>query len=324
MKDDNVGLEFRTKIFDICNELFAKNQKITTRYILSLVPDVKSLATAQKYVKLWREEIDAKQKSMMDMLGFSEAFTKTFSEEIARHTAAAELHFKKVYESEKERSEELLSDLNEIESSYLRQQAVEAQLRESNEDLKRQLILANNTSTESINLLEEEVEMLKGEIDKSRNLNEELRINIATQKLIADSAITDSDKAKGKVTGLSESLEALTAENTELKSTVSVLETKLSSRIERFEELQSTLTEQRNDTGVMRQQLVELHNSNSAAAAINVELRTELASSQQSQKNLERLNAQMESSISSSMKRIEEYEITVLELKRSLEKNSDQ
>jgi uncharacterized coiled-coil protein SlyX len=123
---------------------------------------------------------------------------------------------------------------------------------------------------------------------------------------------------------LSESLEALTAENTELKSTVSVLETKLSSRIERFEELQSTLTEQRNDTGVMRQQLVELHNSNSAAAAINVELRTELASSQQSQKNLERLNAQMESSISSSMKRIEEYEITVLELKRSLEKNSHQ
>ncbi|SKA52437.1 hypothetical protein [Photobacterium toruni] len=68
--------------------------------------------------------------------------------------------------------------------------------------------------------------------------------------------------------------------------------------------------EQHSDTGVMRQQLVELHNSNSAAAALNVELRTELAASQQSKKNLERLNAKMESA--------------VLELKRSLGKNSHQ
>ena len=216
--------ELQERVNSICNDLYSKAEKISVRIVLSLLPEVRSTSTIHKYVKAWKDEVNANQQSLMDKMGFSERFSQAFTEEIGRFNTEAEKRHRDIAEQAKEQAREAIDDLERIEDRYHRQtatleqaQKTIKQLEDSNREQEKAYGRVEQELRDQINKLQKE----NSTLSKS---NENLRTEVAKAQLKVESNENYVSESKEQINKLSNELKVANDKAASQGATIAKLE----------------------------------------------------------------------------------------------------
>ena len=189
----------REKIYAICDEMYAKGEKIRVRAILSLVEDVSSTSTVHKYYKEWREEQDANEQKVMNDLGFSKEFTRMFANEIGRHTAEAKRRYLDSVEQAQEQTEAAIQDLTATEERLFRKEAVVEQLRAELSAAEKKIVSITATSDVLVQELRDQLAELNKALSDSEKREDRLRTDLAKVEVQREMDNEQFEEAKKKL-----------------------------------------------------------------------------------------------------------------------------
>lgn len=189
----------REKIYAICDEMYAKGEKIRVRSILSQVEDVSSTSTIHKYYKEWREEQDANEQKVMNDLGFSKEFTRMFSAEIGRHTAEAKRRYLDSVEQAQEQTEAAIQDLTATEERLFRKEAVVEQLRGELSTAEKKIVSVTATSEVLVQELRDQLAELNKALSDGEKREDRLRTELAKVEVQRDMDNEQFEEAKKKL-----------------------------------------------------------------------------------------------------------------------------
>jgi len=99
---------------EVCDRLHSSNEKVSGNRIIAELGRG-SKGTALNFIKQWREELDASLQHLRDTMGFSEAFSISFMQEIGRYKSEIALQFEQTLTAAKLLEAEALIALTESE-----------------------------------------------------------------------------------------------------------------------------------------------------------------------------------------------------------------
>ncbi|GIC77723.1 DNA-binding protein [Moritella sp. F3] len=112
-KKQAVPLTFND-VKEVCDRLHSMNEKVSGNRIIAELGRG-SKGTALNFIKQWREELDASLQHLRDSMGFSEAFSISFMQEIGRYKSEIALQFEETLTAAKLLEAEALIALTEAE-----------------------------------------------------------------------------------------------------------------------------------------------------------------------------------------------------------------
>lgn len=210
--------EIENEVFAICNKLYSANEKISTRIILNLLPNIKSTSTIHTYFTQWKDNLEKEQSFLIEKLGFSSNFTKAFSAEIARYTLESENKYKEIALSAKEQTAHAVDDLATMESLVTKKDDQLSQLKIELNNINQQLNLSVSKLSDHKIETTKKIDSLNNEIKIRQKTINDLNIEIAKNQLIGE-----------QHTIAIQSLNKQSSIKTEQDKTIAVLESKLAS-----------------------------------------------------------------------------------------------
>lgn len=240
-----MSAELQERVSQICNDLYGKAEKVSVRAVLSLLPDVSSTSTVHKYVKVWRDELQANQQSLMDRLGFSEKFTQSFLEEFSRFNTEAEKRWRETAEQAKEQAREAVEDLERIEYKYHKQQALLEQSQKAVKKLEDES-RENEKSQRRIEAeLRERITQLEGEKSALSENNEALRTEVAKSQLKVENNETYVSEAKENQRKMAHDIQVANEKIAKQAAIIAKLEANTERDIKQIEDLRNSTTDYR-------------------------------------------------------------------------------
>ncbi len=291
------GNQLQDKVTQICNDLYAKGQKVSVRIVLSMLPDVSSTSTVHKYYKAWKDELEANQKSLLEKMGFSEEFTRVFMAEITRHATEAERRYREIAEDAKEQSLLAIDDLERAEDRLYKQTALLEQREKQIKEVEAELAQADKSQQAITQELRQQIENLTEQLNESTASNERLRTELAKNELLLESNKELVVSTKTQNTELSDQIKQLNGEVVELSKTITRLESAQESKQELIEELKS---------------------SKLSTQEQNQQLDRDLRDTQQERSTLQASLSDAKASLSTNSQRLEQAQSEVVELKTNV------
>ena len=240
-----MSADLQERVSQICNDLYGKGEKISVRAVLSLIPDVSSTSTVHKYVKAWRDELQANQQSLMERLGFSEKFTQSFLEEFSRFNTEAEKRWRETAEQAREQAREAIEDLERIEEKYHKQQALLEQSQKEIKQLEEQSRENTNTHQRIEVELRNRIEQLDKDKSNLAETNEALRTEIAKSQLKLENNETYVTEVKENQRRVTQELQVANQKITEQAATIAKLETNTERDAKQIEDLRNSTVDYR-------------------------------------------------------------------------------
>lgn len=194
--------QMQDKVNAICNDLYAKGQKVSVRVVLSMMPEVSSTSTVHKYYKQWKEELEANQKSLLEKMGFSPEFTRVFMAEITRHATEAERRYREIADDAKEQSAKAIEDLERVEERLHKQTAVLEQKDNLIKTLQAELAETKKTQ-EAVSA---ELRLQIDELTKTANEKAEVADRLRTELAKKELQLENNQQAAASITEENESL----------------------------------------------------------------------------------------------------------------------
>lgn len=203
--------QMQDKVNAICNDLYAKGQKVSVRVVLSMMPEVSSTSTVHKYYKQWKEELEANQKSLLEKMGFSPEFTRVFMAEITRHATEAERRYREIADDAKEQSAKAIEDLERVEERLHKQTAVLEQKDNLIKTLQAELAETKKTQ-EAVSA---ELRLQIDELTKIANEKAEVADRLRTELAKKELQLENNQQAAASITEENESLREQVKEKVE-------------------------------------------------------------------------------------------------------------
>lgn len=218
-------LPTRDRVFAICDDLYKRNTKPTVRLVLSMMPDVTSTSTVHKPFKEWVDQLEARQKTMLDTLGFSDAFVQAFMREITRYGVEAEDRYKTMAHDAKEQRDTALEDLERTEERYFKQSSLVEQQAKELRDLKAGNAERQRAQEATIAEVRQQLKDALSANVELNNTNEGLRTELARIQVQLDNnnALVAEVKQNANIT-LAENIH-LREKNSQLHTEIARLET---------------------------------------------------------------------------------------------------
>lgn len=240
-----MSTEIQERVSQICSDLYGKGEKISVRAVLSLIPDVSSTSTVHKYVKAWRDELQANQQTLMERLGFSEKFTQSFLEEFSRFNTEAEKRWRETAEQSKEQAREAIDDLERIEDKYHKQQALLEQSQKTIRQLEDEA--RENKKTQQIIEAELRERIAQLEADKSTlaKNNEDLRTEVAKSQLKVENNENYVNEVKENQRRMASELQSANEQIAKQAATIAKLEANAERDVKQIEDLRANTTDYR-------------------------------------------------------------------------------
>ncbi|WP_371194546.1 DNA-binding protein [Glaciecola sp. SC05] len=113
--DDTQGKKIQSKVNAICDDLYSKGVKPTTRTVLKMVNELNSTSSILKYIQNWKELVAEKEQRLFDELGFSSEFTQSFMKEVSRFRLQIEQHAKEQESEARNMKDIAISELDKLE-----------------------------------------------------------------------------------------------------------------------------------------------------------------------------------------------------------------
>jgi DNA repair exonuclease SbcCD ATPase subunit len=240
-----MSAELQERVSQICNDLYGKAEKVSVRAVLSLIPDVSSTSTVHKYVKVWRDELQANQQSLMDRLGFSEKFTQSFLEEFSRFNTEAEKRWRETAEQAKEQAREAVEDLERIEDKYHKQQALLEQSQKAVKQLEDES-RENEKSQRRIEAeLRERIAHLEGEKYALTENNDSLRTEVAKLQIKVENSERYVSEVRANRQKMAIDIQEANEKIAKHTATIVELKTNAKRDVKQIEELRSSTTDYR-------------------------------------------------------------------------------
>lgn len=240
-----MSADLQERVSQICNDLYGKGEKISVRAVLSLIPDVSSTSTVHKYVKAWRDELQANQQSLMERLGFSEKFTQSFLEEFSRFNTEAEKRWREAAEQAREQAREAIEDLERIEEKYHKQQALLEQSQKAIKLLEEQSRENTNTHQRIEIELRNRIDQLDKDKSSLAQTNETLRTEIAKSQLKLENNETYVTEVKENQRKMKQELQVANQKITEQGATIAKLETNTERDAKQIQDLRNSTVDYR-------------------------------------------------------------------------------
>ncbi|MDI4653633.1 MULTISPECIES: DNA-binding protein [Pseudoalteromonas] len=240
-----MNADLQERVSQICNDLYGKGEKISVRAVLSLLPDVSSTSTMHKYVKAWRDELQANQQSLMERLGFSEKFTQSFLEEFSRFNTEAEKRWREAAEQAREQAREAIEDLERIEKKYDKQQALLEQSKKTINQLEEQSRENNKTHQRIETELRDRIVQLDKDKSNLAETNEALRTEIAKSQLKLENNETYVTEVKENQRRVTQELQIANQKISEQAATIAKLETNTERDAKQIEDLRNSTVDYR-------------------------------------------------------------------------------
>lgn len=229
--------QMQDKVNAICNDLYAKGQKVSVRVVLSMMPEVSSTSTVHKYYKQWKEELEANQKSLLEKMGFSPEFTRVFMAEITRHATEAERRYREIADDAKEQSAKAIEDLERVEERLHKQTAVLEQKDNLIKTLQAELAETKKTQ-EAVSA---ELRLQIDELTKTANEKAEVADRLRTELAKKELQLENNQQAAASITEENESLREQVKEKVEQMieqaKTITRLESSLDAKTALLDEL---------------------------------------------------------------------------------------
>ncbi|EGQ7835089.1 mfp1 (mar binding filament 1) [Vibrio vulnificus] len=203
--------QMQDKVNAICNDLYAKGQKVSVRVVLSMMPEVSSTSTVHKYYKQWKEELEANQKSLLEKMGFSPEFTRVFMAEITRHATEAERRYREIADDAKEQSAKAIEDLERVEERLHKQTAVLEQKDNLIKTLQAELAETKKTQ-EAVSA---ELRLQIDELTKTANEKAEVADRLRTELAKKELQLENNQQAAASITEENELLREQVKEKVE-------------------------------------------------------------------------------------------------------------
>lgn len=241
------GNQLQDKVTEICNELYSKGQKTSVRIVLSMLPEVNSTSTVHKYYKIWKDELEANQKSLLEKMGFSEEFTRVFMSEITRHATEAERRYRDIAEDAKDQSMRAIEDLERAEERLHKQTALLEQREQQIKTLQSEMSQNTKAQEAVTQELRQQIESLNKQVSELGDSNERLRTDLAKNELLLDGNKELVETTKAQNVQLSEEIKSLNSELVSNAKEITKLESKQESQealIVELKETKTTLVEQ--------------------------------------------------------------------------------
>jgi chromosome segregation ATPase len=188
--------QIKDKVFNVCDDLHAKGEKISIRLILSLIDEVASTSTIHKYHALWRDQLEANQDALYEKLGFSSQFTQIFMSEISRFSAEAERRYKESAVTATESRNEAIEALTKVEDKYLKQEALVDSLQQKLDEQIVERGIKHKEHQAEIKGLQSNFETLETEM---RNQIKALEAKLIESQASGESLRTELAKAQLKL-----------------------------------------------------------------------------------------------------------------------------
>lgn len=186
MEQSMVDNSLQDRVMAICNDLYSKGQKVSVRIVLSMLPDVSSTSTVHKHYKIWKDELEANQKSLLEKMGFSEEFTRVFMSEITRHATEAERRYREIADDAKEQSIIAIEDLERAEDRLYKQTALLEQREKEIKFLQSENLQASKAQDAIVKELRQQIDDLQLNNNELAGSNESLRTEIAKTQLMME------------------------------------------------------------------------------------------------------------------------------------------
>ena len=209
------------RVNKICDDLYTKGTKPTTRLLLSMLPDVSSTSTVHRYFSAWKKELEANQKSLYDKLGFSTEFTQSFMKEITRFSVEAEQRYKEQAQDANEQRDIAIDELEKCEDKLYKQNAVVAQNEREISELQNELTTVRSEAKAELQKMSE---LSRAALDKEKEthaaivteLRQQLSQATEANKSLSEaneSLRTDVAKAELKLENNQEYVDTVKAQN---------------------------------------------------------------------------------------------------------------
>lgn len=256
MASEESQQSLQRRVHDICNQLHADGTKVTVRRVLSMLPDVKSTSTVHKYHKVWKNELEAGQKSLYEKLGFSHEFTAAFTKEITRFSAEAEKRHREKADSAEEAHDAAVEALEILEQRHAQQQSVLELAQKEVKELQGELIAVQKEAKVEFEKYEassqaiadglrkqmEELQVFNKDLQES---NEGLRTNVAKAELKLEGNQDYVTEVKARNDALTQQLEQLRVDNTKLAREVASYESNSKGQEKLIAQLESSIGQER-------------------------------------------------------------------------------
>lgn len=276
MADSEHSLPTRDRVFAICDDLFRRNTKPTVRLVLSMLPDITSTSTIHKPFKEWMEQLEARQQSMLDKLGFSDTFTQAFMREVTRFGVEAEERYKTMAVDAKEQRDTAVEDLERTEERYFKQSSLVEQQAKEIRELKAGMAERQRAQEATVAEVRQQLEDAQAANHTLASTNEGLRTELAKiqVQLVNNNALVAEVKQNAHAVQ-SENINLRDAQAQLLKD-VTRLETTLDGRQQLVDELkaaalrlqaeivaaegryESAITERRQENVTLKEELARL------------------------------------------------------------------
>lgn len=233
-------LPTRDRVFAICDDLFRRNQKLSVRLVHSMLPDIVSISTIHKPYKEWMDQLEARQHSMLDKLGFSDAFVQSFMREVTRFGVEAEERYKTMAIDAKEQRDTAIEDLERTEEKYFKQNALVEQQAKEIRELKAGMVERQRAQEATVAEVRQQLQEAQSINSELSTTNEGLRTELARMQV-------QLDNNNALVSEVKQNAQAIQGENLDLRekhaqliTDVARLETTLETRQQLVDELRST------------------------------------------------------------------------------------
>jgi DNA repair exonuclease SbcCD ATPase subunit len=257
------------RVNDLCNDFLIKGVKITSRLILSEMPDIKSTSTIHKYFTAWKEATKQTQSALYDHLGFSPEFTQSFAKEITRFGVEAERRHETASLEAIEQRDEAIKGLERVESERDKQASIAieqaAELVELRSEItslmkkcKSDVDAEKRSCDATIKELRTQLQELSVENKKLVQSNETLRTSLAKEELKVETNKEYVDTVKAQVAAVTEQNTRLNEKVLELSSNRASLSAELEGSKKLINTLQSQDAQYTKQIDELREQSREL------------------------------------------------------------------
>lgn len=258
-KPTEVLTNLEQEVFDICDRLYANKEKITVRYVMSLLEsDIKSTSTIHKPVAKWRKLREAELASLRDKMGFSPAFATAFTEEVTRYTVEAEARYKRIADEAEQQSREAIDDLSIQDEKYYKQSKLVEQLEGKLKDLESDVKKRENDAKISVQELRGQIEILQEENRTLDDSCDRLRTELAKTEVKTEHDKELVDSYKTQVNKLEEDNARLQNIVTSQSSEISTSSAKRESELQLFEYTKQSLAKVESNVEEQKAQINEL------------------------------------------------------------------
>lgn len=248
--------QIEREVFAICDDLSAKDEKISVRIILSYLDGITSTSTVHAPLKKWRDIRKAKKQQVIENLKFSPALAEAVADEISRHTAESDRLAMEEVKAINEQNKELIDDLQLVEKRLSEETLLLQTAHSAYSSLEKKINEQSRSHDTLVKELRAQIADLNHVNSELRSSKEMLRTEIAKIELKGEGNAAELIDTKERLKALSEDNKMLNTENNKLNNE----HARLSTQSDYMNKILETL-ERDNQTLKTELQSLNLHSS---------------------------------------------------------------